>query len=235
MYKLGKPLRKTSYKIWLSIVLIVAVVTAVFYFAFVTGSNKGADLKNNNTPLVTRVGDGKSNSTIVNEPLFTMNLIGSWKETSRNSDPAYKTIQWNDAAKNSGGRWVRIYVDTIPADLALNYLLPVAAYEDGLSIGPMSENCASFTQGATSSTDRDVSVPISQESLPARWQAVSFMCENSHVSHQLVGTGSSEGSNAVTVTGKEHGKHKYFFLYNDANYHPDYTIFTEILDSFKAK
>ncbi len=234
MYKLGKPVHRTSVKAWLFIALLMGAVTFGFYFALIIRNDK-TEIKNNNAPLITRVGGDSSNSITINEPLFTLQLKGLWKESSRDTDPNYHTIQWNYTGKDSTGRWIRIYVDTIPKDQAFNYLQPVTANQDVLSIGQMSENCATFTQGATPNVSRDVSVPNSQASLSARWQGVTFMCDNSHVSHQLVGTGSTDGNNAVSVTGKEHGKHQYFFLYNDDNYHADYSVFVDTLNTFRAK
>jgi hypothetical protein len=233
MYKLGNPTKRRIYRAWLGIVLIVTALVGAFYFLIVRQSHQ--TVRNNNSPLITKVGNDGQISLTIKEPLFTMQLPGQWKETSRDSNPRYQTIQWNYNTKDAANRWVRIYIDSIPADFAINYLLPVKPNDKGISVGQISDNCVTFTQGATVGTNRDVSTPISREALPARWQGTSFMCDNSHVSHQVVGTGSDEGNNMVSITGSEHGKHKYFFVYEDDNYHPDYSIFMNILESFRAK
>jgi hypothetical protein len=234
MYRVGKPVRKNNRKAWLGIVLIVALLLAATYFIFIKNTSKKAEVSNNNSPLITNVtGDGRTSVT-VNEPLFTLDLPGKWKETSRDSTPTYHSIQWNYTDK-SANRWFRVYTDTIPADYAVNYLLPVTAEDNRLGVGQISDNCVTFTQGANSNMGRDVSTPASKEALPAKWQKVNFLCDNSHVTHQVVGTGSTQGGNAITVKGPNKGKHQYFFLYEDDNYHPDYSIFSDILNSFEAK
>ena len=218
----------------LVITAIVLMVVGVIYFLFIKNIQNKTTISNNKA-TVTKIDNDNKPSVTINEPLFTFELPGQWKETARDSDPRYHSIQWNYVSKNASGRWVRLYIDTIPASFAVNYLQPVTAFDNGLNIGQLSDNCVTFTQGATPNTSRDISVPNSQAALPARWQKVSFMCDNSHVSHQVVGTGSTEGNNVVTVTGSQNGPHKYFFVYEDDAYHPDYSIFTDALESFKAK
>jgi hypothetical protein len=51
----------------------------------------------------------------------------------------------------------------------------------------------------------------------------------------VVGTSSPQEINTVTVTGPSTGTHKYFFVYTDNSAEPDYTIFTDALQSFKAR
>lgn len=233
MYKQGRPIRRHNFKMLLAILIIVLAVVAGIYFLFIAQNNNKMVVISKSSIVTTTA--KSSPSITIDEPLFTLQLPGQWRETARNSQPGYQSIQWNWVAKDAPGRWVRIYIDTIPANFALNYLQPVTANNNGLDLGQMSDNCVTFTQGATPSTNRDVSVPQSQEALPARWQGVSFLCDNSHVSHQVVGTGSTDGGNAVTTSGPVHGAHKFFLVYADDSYHPDYSIFMNVLESFKAK
>lgn len=234
MYRQGRPVRRHNYKALLVIVVVVLAVVAGIYFLIVKNFHSKTTIKNGKSST-TIIGGNNQATVTINEPLFTLQLPGQWKEVARNSDPRYQSIQWNFVSPKTAGRWVRIYEDTIPADFALNYLQPVTATNNGLTPGPLSDNCVTFTQGATPGTNRDVSVPNSQAALPARWQKVSFMCDNSHVSHQVVGTGGTEGNNVVTVTGPQHGPHKYFFVYEDDAYHPDYSVFLNVLGSFQVK
>ncbi len=233
MYRYGKAIKRHNFNVLLAIALLVLAVVAGIYFLFIKNSPKTTI--SNNKSTTTNISSNNQASVTINEPLFTLTLPGQWKETARDSDPHYQSIQWNFVSKKAAGRWVRIYTDTIPANFALNYLQPVTAVNDGLSPGQPSDNCVTFTQGATPGTNRDVSVPNSQAALPARWQGVSFMCDNSHVSHQVAGTGSTEGKNTLTVSGSARGPHKYFFVYEDDAYHPDYSVFMNVLESFKAK
>lgn len=122
MYQFGKPVKTHAPKMWLGIVTVVLIAIAVGYLILVKNQT-GTKIKNDTTPLITKIGNGNESSVTVDEPLFTMDLPGQWKETARNSDPHYQSIQWNFAGTPSAGRWIRVYVDSIPADFAVNYLL----------------------------------------------------------------------------------------------------------------
>jgi hypothetical protein len=233
MYRDGKPIRKHTLKPIIVITIVVVVLLCFIYLIFVKDTGSNTKLTNGDA-LLTKVNNKGQISVTVNEPYFTMELPGTWNESSRDSDPNYQSIQWNTTDSKSGNRWVRIYIDSIPSDFAVNYLLPVTANNNKLEPGQISDNCVTFTRGANQS-NKDVSTPIGKESLPALWQKVSFRCDNTHTTHQVVGTGSTEGRNAVTVTGQKHGTHKYFIIFRDDNIRPDYTILTSIIESFQAK
>jgi hypothetical protein len=235
MYRYGKPQKEKYYRAALISFFIVVVLMSLFYSFFISRSSGSEEINNNNTPLITKV-DSRGNRTItINEPTFTLDLPGQWQETSRNPDPHYQSIQWNIISNKSVARWFRVYVDKIPKDFAVNYLLPISASKGGIMSGQQSDNCTTFTQGANSDISHDVATPISEQSLPAKWQHVNFLCDNTHVSHQVVGTGSIEGINTLAIDGPRHGKHNYFFVYEDDNYHADFSVLTTILNTFKAK
>jgi hypothetical protein len=234
MYKHGRPLRIHHLKALLVITAVIFAIAGGIYFLVIKSASTKTVIKNSGA-FNTKIAATNQSSITINEPLFTLDLPGHWRETARDNDPHYQSIQWNDVSKNAAGRWVRVYTDSIPDNFALNFLQPVISKGNALGIGQMSDNCVTFTQGATPNADRDVSVPASQATLPARWQGVSFLCDNSHVSHQVVGTGSAEGNNQVTLNGPEHGQHKFFLVYEDDSYHADYSIFTDVLTSFRAK
>lgn len=228
-YRLGKPTKgKPNMLAGLVIVVITAVVLSLVYLLLVKNSVGETTIKNNDKPLVSDINPrGGQERLAVNEPTFSLSLPGPWKETARDTDNRYHSIQWNYTAKKAANRWVRVYVDTIPADQPVNYLLPVTAADGRLELGQLSDNCLSFTQG----TDK----PAASGGLPARWQGVSFMCDNVNKTYQVVGTGSPGTANGVTVTGSRAGSHRYFFMYRDDSFHPDFTVLSDILSSFKAR
>ena len=236
MYVLGKLLkRRLSYVALMMVGLLTIGSLGVLYWYILHKSSQEGNITNTQ-PLNTTVADNSGkNSLEVNEPLFSMVLPGSWKLAGTNVDGAYRSIQWQYIGGNSAGRWMRVYVDTIPASFGVNYLLPVSAESNGLKLGTQSDSCVSFTKGATPDTTVDKSTPIKMETLPSRWELVDFVCQNSRVSHRMVGTGSTQGITTVFVTGPIHGRHAYFFVYNDDNYRPDFSIFKKVLTSFRAK
>lgn len=236
MYILGKVAkRRLSYAALAAVGLLTVGSLGVSYWYILHKSSRETNITNTQ-PLNSVVADNSAIGSLeVNEPLFGMVLPGPWKLAGTNVDGAYRSIQWKYDSPNSAGRWIRVYVDTIPAKFAVNYLLPVAAEGSGLKLGTQSDNCVNFTKGATPDTTVDKSVPISVETIPSRWELVDFVCQNSRVSHRVVGTGSTEGINTVFITGPTGGRHAYFFVYNDDNYRPDFSIFKRALASFRAK
>lgn len=235
MYKLGRPAyRRFSYVAAGTALVVIVVLLATGYW-FVIHKAPKSNYQNSNSPLHTHVSASQAQSLKVDQPFFNLSLPGPWQETSAHADGDYNSLQWNYTDKQSGNRWFRVYVDTIPQKLAVNYMLPLTVAGNQLQPGQISDNCTTFTQNATGNTSHDVSTPISQGTIEARWQGVDFICDNSHVSHQVAGAASTDGLNKVTLSGPSAGAHSYYFVYEDDNYKPDYSIFSSILSSFRAK
>lgn len=238
MYRLGRPTSsKRPKKLYLLeiIVIIVIVIGALFaFYWFVIRQEKPAAITGNDSPLNSRIEVAES-FTEVNEPTFSMSLPGTWKETERNHDANYRTIKWDYVAKGGIGRWVRVYIDTIPADFPVTYVVPVRADGEKILANPASDHCSQFTPGALRPDQTNKPTPGSTEKIPSSWQGIKFICDGAHPLYQRLGTSSKEAINSVAVTGPSQGKHRYFFVYDDAYYNPDYSLFLTILDSFRAK
>ncbi len=238
MYRLGRPTTsKRPKKLYLfeiiAIVTIVAGALFSFYW-FVIRQEKSVAITGNNSPLNSRV-EVAENFTVINEPTFSMSLPGTWKETERNNDSRYRTIKWDYQAKGGIGRWIRLYIDTIPSDYPIVYVVPVSSDGEKIIAEPASDHCSQFTAGAAKPTETNSPPAGASDKMPTSWQGVKFICDGAHPLYQRVGTSSKEAVNSVTVTGPTTGKHKYFFVYDDAYYNPDYSLFLTILDSFRAK
>lgn len=162
----------------------------------------------------------------IDEPLFTMQLPSDWKEVERINKQHEQSITWRATKKNQDNRTLKIYIDTIPTTLAINRLLPVVAQGDSLTAGDVSDNCATFTGTGDRSQARSTS--------SGRWAGVDFICNIAGFVDNQVGAGAAGSINQVTVTGAK-GPHKYFFLFTDRNVQPDYSIFQNALQSFRAK
>ena len=158
------------------------------------------------------------------ELTFSIQLPKDWMlQTSKTSTATYQFRGQKDASVT---RSLEVYVDSTPANLAVNRLLPLEA--NGTTIratAQVSDNCTSFT--SSSKTDPQTGVA------PATWKGVKFWCDMANYQRNLVGVGSSSGINTVIVTGPS-GAHKYFFVYTDHSTVPDYDIFTSAIASFRA-
>jgi hypothetical protein len=167
----------------------------------------------------------------IDEPLYSFELPGDWKEIGRQSTPNEHSVSWQASKKGEDNRYLTLYVDVIPPDIAVNRLLPVSAQGATLSYGDISEKCETFTGNGTVDASRGTQL----KPAPAKWQGVSFICNLPRMVDNQIGTGSSEGINQVTVTGPGKGAHRYFFLYTDRNIQPNYNILYEAVRSFHAK
>ncbi len=193
--------------------------------------------KNSNTQVsgktrtILQAGNDPISRLTIDEPLFSMELPGGWKELKRKNDAIEKSITWQPSKAPDDGHSLKIYIDTIPTSHSLNRLLPVMAQGNTIVTGDISENCATFTQGGTLNAGQAVLL----KDTPAKWNKVDFICDLPRVVDNEVGTGSTEGINTITLVGPTKGAHKYFFLFTEHSNQPDYNILYNALRSFKAK
>ncbi|HVS58715.1 MAG TPA: hypothetical protein VHD60_03175, partial [Candidatus Saccharimonadales bacterium] len=148
-----------------------------------------------------------------------------WKYLGRDRTTVYHPYQWENTANNPGSRILAVYVDNVPAALAVNRLLPVDPVSGKLNPGTVSDNCTTFT-GQNKLPANDVQ---------AKWSGVSFICDMRNYERDVVGTGSVDGVNIVHLTGPTAGAHTFFFTYTDNTDQPDYSIFTDSVSSFIVK
>lgn len=157
-------------------------------------------------------------------PSFEINLPKDWKQvTPAVGQAAYS---WRGATKETEARSLDIYIDQIPANFAVNRMLPLVANGTGLqAMGGVSNNCSTFTLASATNPQTGVA--------PSKWDGIDFLCDMANYLRDIVGTSSAEGINSVTVSGPS-GSHKYFFVYTDHSGEPEYDTFTQALQSFQA-
>ncbi|HUP26425.1 MAG TPA: hypothetical protein VM124_02125 [Candidatus Limnocylindrales bacterium] len=181
--------------------------------------------------VILQARDDPAARLVVNEPFFTMDLPEDWKELKRQNDQTENSITWQSTKNPGAGRSLKLYVDTIPTTRSVNRLLPVMSQDNMITVGDISENCATFTQGGT----LNVHDAALLKDAPAKWNKVDFICDLARVNDNEVGTGSIGSVNSVTVIGPAKGAHKYFFFYTEHNIQPNYDILYNAIRSFKAK
>lgn len=175
------------------------------------------------------VGDETAKKTI-DEPLYAFQLPKDWKLKERINTEALTGVTWQATKKNQDNRWVTVYVDKLPLTKSVNRLLPVTPNGNTLLVGDLSDNCATFTDGGTT----DANKAINAKDVPAKWSGVDFICNLPSVVDNQIGVGAVGGVNQVTLTGTK-GAHKYFIIYTDHNIQPNYSILTDMLQSFRTK
>src|SRR5690606_35983831 len=77
----------------------------------------------------------------IDEPTFIMELPHDWHEIERKSTRQENSITWQATKTGGDNRWLSVYIDRIPADIAVNRLLPVMPENDQLRFGGLSDNC----------------------------------------------------------------------------------------------
>lgn len=155
---------------------------------------------------------------------FQINLPKDWKQvTTPTANAAYS---WRGATKDNSARALDIYIDNIPANFAVNRMLPLTANGAGVqATGGVSNNCSTFTLANTTNPQTGIA--------PSKWDGIDFLCDMANYVRDVVGTSSAEGVNVLSVTGPS-GTHKYFFVYTDHSGEPSYDTFTAALQSFQA-
>lgn len=159
-----------------------------------------------------------------NEGSFTISLPTDWVFVSHQT-AAYNIYSWHNGRADPGVQQLQIYLDTIPANLGVNRVLPVQAEGNHIVPTEVSDTCADFTGDK---------VPGSPTT-PAKWEDINFLCDLANYERDVVGTSSAQGINTVTLTGPTTGTHKLFFAYTDNSATPDFTIFTDAVQSFRLK
>lgn len=223
MYRLGR-VSKHHYWILASLVLLVAGAS----WAGVIEVHRALQphtVLTRSKPYIGTVADPSSQLRYETKRSFRVGIPMSWEVAPPPNVP-YTVYSWRGTGADAPRR-LDLYIDTIPASLAVNRLLPVTPDGDRLSIaGEVSDNCVRFTARTSASAATGAE--------PAKWSGVSFLCDVSNYERDVVGTGSPAGVNSATVTGSATGEHKVFFVYTDNSASPDYTIFEDVIKSFQA-
>jgi hypothetical protein len=220
----AKPSHKlihTMLTILITLVVVGVATGAYKYFLHDTQTT----IKNDAAPAIVKtVVAPNAARAHFDEADFSMDLPSDWKRLTP-SISTYAEYKYQASQKNADNRYLSVYVDRIPLDMAVNKEVALQSNGDSLSHGNVSDNCTTFTTKATPSSLK----------MPAKWDGVSFLCDMDAVTRNVVGTSSPSAVNSVTLTNVGFTEHKFFFVFEDDNYNPDYGIMYNMLDSFKVK
>lgn len=227
MYHLGlKP--KTSHRLLLWVgVLGLLVLLGVGLYLFARQYLKSETTIKQSDAVVTKVTVNAPPLRLFDQADFTMQLPTDWTLATQTSKP-YNLLRWQGGGKSKVGRFMEVYQDTIPANFAVNRVMPVEASGNTVAVlGEVSDNCADFTNtGGAPQTSRGTA---------AKWHGVDFLCDLGNYERNVVGTSSVGAINSLTMRSASGTTHKYFFTYTDNNINPDFSTFYNALGSFKLK
>lgn len=180
--------------------------------------------------VVSTVHDTRSASKHINEAAFSFDVPNDWEPVQIPGLSA-GTRSWQNTKDNKGVRAITLYLDSVPADFAINRVVAVEVADNRMTVsGDVSDNCTNFTgsggQGSQASNAGKA---------PAKWQGVNFICDTGNYVRDVVGTGSAGTLNATKLVGPTTGAHNVFLTYTDNSASPDYGIFTDMLQTFQLK
>ena len=176
-------------------------------------------------PVIHHISSGARAIQQVTMKLFTVALPAGWTSVKA-PDVPYTVYSWQGSGDDAD-RHLDIDIDSPPADLAVNRLLPVQANGDRLTVtGTASDTCSNFT-------DKSLEMP-STGTAPAKWAGVNFICDMANYERDVVAIGVPNTINAVTLEGATTGAHRVLLVYTDNSGEPDYTVFSRIVQSFKV-
>lgn len=226
-YKVGYRSRRSKRLIILAVVIIVA--GAGLYAVYVQ-FRKSTQVVIKNSAGTSQPFDIPNSKTLhYDQGFFGFDAPSDWKLIKHDTAP-YDLYSYRSTLKNADNRYLDIYADKIPLTLAVNKSVAVRTQGGILSHGMVSENCTSFNTAPPRTVGGSQALTVN-----AKWDGVVFVCDLDNINRNAVGTSAADSINKVTLTGPTNGSHSYFFVYNDNNYTPDYTIFYNILESFIAK
>jgi hypothetical protein len=205
------------------------IVGAAGLLVYIDMQQNGSATVQGTSQTIVQAASADNKKLFVSDPLFELELPGDWKEISRQNSVTERSITWQATKKDYDNRTLKLYIDKIPANIAVNKILPVTVTGTQLLPGDMSDNCITFTSGGTMNPDAGKG-----HDKPAKWMGVDFICEMGTTIDNQIGVGSTAGVNQISVKGSKE-THKYFFVYADRNIRPDSSILKDALSSFKAK
>lgn len=224
MYKLG---RRPHHRQKLYALLILAFAGLIIAAAWALNNYLQPNTSFSESEAIVRhVGVATPPTKTINTSIFSMSIPKSWHVVTPSYIPAAQ-YAWRGVGQEDSARSLELYVDNIPAAMAVNKLLPLRANGNRIVVGDtISDNCTSFTDSAKA--DKRTGKML------AKWSEVNFYCDTSNYTRNVIGTGSPGLINSVSLDGPAAGVHNFFFIYTDNSAEPDYTIFTNILSSFRV-
>lgn len=224
MYRMGSRTHHKHlflYGLLAFVVLWTGILLAVIYM------NRNQTVINQAPTVTKQVSVDGSPAKTFDEDNFSIMLPSSWKYLGRDDSIVYRPYRWQGTVGNDTARMLAVYVDNLPADMAVNRLLPLDVQNGRLVPGTVSDNCTTFTGGGAANAP--------SKNVTAKWAGVNFICDMENFERDVVGTGSAEGNNLVMLSGPQTGQHRLFFTFTDNSSQPDFDIFSSALASFKLK
>jgi hypothetical protein len=216
---------------WLLIVVacvVLLIAGAVYGYVKFQARVKPATLATTSSSSQKPATSAETQAGHFEESLFTFEAPGDWQFNKHDTQP-YNLYSYHGAIAGEY-RYLDIYVDHIPQNLAFNRVIAVRPNGLQISHSKVSESCSALTAGPAQGTSTDSSLATT-----VHWEGVEFLCDKGSKAHNVIGTSAPGSINKVVLRGTSSGQHAFVFIYNDSVAKPNYTVFYRILESFKVK
>jgi hypothetical protein len=233
MYRLGRYNKKTPHYKWLGIVVAVLLVVGAGAFVIFNFLN-GGDSHSTGEVAITReyVKEVPNNHKTFDLKEFTVLLPDDWVLKEHMANNQINSYSWQASKKGADNRWFTVYVDRLPTKQVYNRMLPITIKDNKIiGTGSISDNCTAFTgtQGANKPAQPGI------DTLPTKWQDVSFLCDMANYTRNVVGAGTEDNGTQLSLSGPKTGAHVFVVVYTDHNINPDYQILEDALTSLTVK
>jgi hypothetical protein len=215
-----KKKRRRRRIIFIVLILLAAISWWVYKYAF-----KPHTTLKQAAPVITKIAFDETKTKHFDETNFGIDLPVDWIEQRHDTSP-YNVYTFQGGTKDTNQRLIDVYEDKIPTGLSLNRALAVESNGPKISLrGEVSDNCANYTKDPRTTNN---------DSVKAKWQNFDFLCNEAATARNATGTVSAEGSNQLTLAGAS-GQHRYFLVYSENSYTPDYKVFYSAITSLQVK
>lgn len=172
----------------------------------------------------TRILGQLDESRVFDEKLFSFTTDSTWNREPQIPDmfKAYSPYRYRSTSQGFSLQELYIFVDSIPEDLEITFVLPVESDGRGVKPFEISRKCNELLED-----------PGSKISQVAEWGGVRFICDPDRGAY-LVGTSHNKDGYGTRVAGTN-SVHRYFFLFNDVQSVPELNTFVTILRTFQTK
>ncbi len=156
---------------------------------------------------------------VFDEEPFRLTADSSWRKISSREQTDY---HYQSVSDDLVRRDLRVYVDNIPPEFAITYVLPIEVDANKVIPLTISPPCRNLVKDKKSKRDQLTT-----------WAGVDFLCDPDSTAY-IVGTSHNEMSYG-TVVKNGANQHKFFFVYRDLEPEPRMEIFSNLLRNFEAK
>lgn len=232
-YRIGRNTRRKARKyLWLGILILLLIGLGVATYLIVRALEQGNTESAMPAPITREFAPPEIEDKTFDQAEFVITLPKDWRLKDHIENSMYNRYSFQATEANKDNRWLDVYVDRLPEDMAFNRLLPVKVEENTVIImSSVSENCTAFTgtQGANRPS------PTGAAKMDAKWQGVPFYCDMANYTRNVIGVGTEASGHKLELVGEKTGRHTFFVVYTDHNINPDYQILERALESLRAK